>query len=44
MKKQIVINKKIRKNNRKISLSKTSKLLAEFFNGEIIEFNQGYTL
>ena len=51
MKKQIVINKKIRKNNRKISLSKTdrkislqdpSKLLAEFFNGVVIELNEEY--
>ena len=36
------IKKKLSKKDRKVSLQYSSKLLAEFFNGVLIELNEGY--
>ena len=44
MKKIISIKNKIIEKDRKASLIKTSRSLAEFFNGEIIELNPNIVL
>ena len=36
------IKKKLSKKDRKVSLQYSSKLLAEFFNGVLIELDEGY--
>ena len=36
------IKKKLSKSNRKISIQDASKLLAEFFNGVVIELDEEY--
>ena len=36
------INKKLSKVDRKLSVQEPSKLLAEFFNGVVIELNEEY--
>ena len=36
------INKKLSKDDRKISVQDSSKLLAEFFNGVVIELDEEY--
>ena len=38
-----LIKKKIAKENRKISVQDPSKLLAEFFNGVVIELDEEYS-
>ena len=37
------INKKLSEEDRKMSVKDPSKLLAEFFNGVVIEFDKEYT-
>ena len=37
-----LIKKKLSKADRKISIQDPTKLLAEFFNGVVIEFNEEY--
>ena len=36
------IQKKLAKEDRKVSIQDLSKLLAEFFNGEVIKFDEEY--
>ena len=43
MKNLNLIKKKLSKEDRKISVQNPSKLLAEFFNGVVIEFDEDYS-
>ena len=42
MKNLMPIKKKLTKENRKLYLQNASKILAEFFNGVVIEFEEHY--
>jgi len=42
MRNLIQLKKKLSKESRKVSINASSKLLADFFNGEVVELNAEY--